>query len=340
MFLQKKHMKFINLYTTAALVSTGILATAIEADAFLSNLPARLQEKQAEAIRMAISGTCEPLEAIRNSRNISQQLPAGITRTYVSDNLALFRDTHHDNDTLPLLIYFHGGGWTIGSINSCSQFCAAMALNGIAVLAVDYRFAPEHRYPDGLNDCIAAVRTAASNLDKWKCSGISLGGDSSGGNLAIATAMSFPEDTFNSMVTFYPVTKAYPDNSSSWTEFGTGFGLDSELMEVFNEAYTSDIRNPLVSPADADDAELKNLPPTLIVAAERDILRDQGIEFANRLVKLGIKVEHRLIPNSVHLFITVPGQAASFSHAVSVSSEFIHSNRNAVETSISRTNTE
>lgn len=199
-----------------------------------------------------------------------------------------------------------------------------MAGNGIAVLAVDYRLAPEHGYPEGLDDCMAAVDTAAANLDRWKCSGISLGGDSSGGNLAIATAMSFPRDTFRCMVAFYPVTKAYADNSSSWKEFGDGFGLDSGLMEAFNEAYTSDIHNPLVSPAEASDDVLKTLPPTLMVAADRDILRDQGADFADRLRRLGNKVEYRLVLGSVHLFITVPGQAAAFGYAVSEASAFIH----------------
>lgn len=327
----------INRCTIAALASAGIFAQTMklhsnddvyskEADAFLSNLPAKLQENQTKAIRMALSGNSEQLEAIRSSRNIAPELPIGVTRTHVSDNLALFRDVRYDNDTLLLLVYLHGGGWTIGSINSCSRFCAALALNGIAVLAVDYRLAPEHGYPDGLNDCISAVLTAASNIDKWKCSGISIGGDSSGGNLAIATAMSCPEGTFNSLMAFYPVTKAYPDNSSSWKGFGTGFGLDSELMMAFNEAYTSDIHNPLVSPADALDDELEKLPPTLIVAADRDILREQGAEFANRLKQLGKEVEYRMVPKSVHLFITVPGQTAAFNYAVSEASWFIHTN--------------
>lgn len=332
---QNFRMKYINRYIILAMAAAALLITATEAhgsddtyrreaDSFLSDMPAKLQENQAGAIRMAIAGDTESLDGVRNSRNSIPQLPAGIRRMNVGGNLALFRDIRYDNDTIPLLIYFHGGGWTIGSINSCSRFCAAMAGNGIAVLAVDYRLAPEHGYPEGLDDCMAAVDTAAANLDRWKCSGISLGGDSSGGNLAIATAMSFPRDTFRCMVAFYPVTKAYADNSSSWKEFGDGFGLDSGLMEAFNEAYTSDIHNPLVSPAEASDDVLKTLPPTLMVAADRDILRDQGADFADRLRRLGNKVEYRLVLGSVHLFITVPGQAAAFGYAVSEASAFIH----------------
>lgn len=146
-------MKYINRYIILAMAAAALLITATEAhgsddiyrreaDSFLSDMPAKLQENQAGAIRMAISGDTESLDGVRNSRNSIPQLPAGIRRMNVGGNLALFRDIRYDNDTIPLLIYFHGGGWTIGSINSCSRFCAAMAGNGIAVLAVDYRLAP------------------------------------------------------------------------------------------------------------------------------------------------------------------------------------------------------
>lgn len=294
-----------------------------EADTFLAGLPAGLQARQTDAIRQAIAGDNAPLEAIRKSRDAVPELPQGVRRVTVGENLALFRSDKYDNDTLPLLVYLHGGGWTIGSINSCSRFCAAMALNGVAVLAVDYRLAPEHGFPIGLRDCVAAIATAVDSLPAWKCSGISVGGDSSGGNLAIATALSLPPGTFDSLVAFYPVTRAYPDGSDSWKAYGSGHGLDSALMEAFNDAYTADIHNQLVSPMEAPDDTLRHLPPTLVVAAERDILRDQGTAFADRLDRLGIPVEYHLVPGSVHLFITVPGQPAAFDRSVSSTTSFL-----------------
>lgn len=294
-----------------------------EADAFLSAMPENLQKIQTEAIRRAIGGDTGDLAAVRNSRNIAPELPDGVTRTDVTENLSLFRSEKFANDTIPLLIYLHGGGWTIGSINSCSRFCAALADSGIAVLAADYRLAPEHRFPAGLDDCIEAVKTAADSLDSWKCRGISIGGDSSGGNLAIATALSSPGNILDGLVAFYPVTRAYPDNSSGWEQFGLGYGLDSELMVSFNEAYTADIHNPLVSPAEATDDELRKLPPVLLISAERDILADQGREFIMRLGGLGLKTEHHIIPGSVHLFITVPGQKAAFDYSVEKTAMFI-----------------
>lgn len=298
-----------------------------EADAFLAGMQPGLQQRQTAAIHQAISGDLAALSAARNARNSAASLPPDIIRTDLTHTLSLFRSQQYAADTIPLLVYFHGGGWTIGSINSCSRYCAAMAAEGIAVLAVDYRLAPEHPFPAGLNDCMAAVDTAIANLDRWQCSRVSLGGDSSGGNLAIATAMNYPKGTLDALVTFYPVTKAYPDNTPSRSDYGCGYGLDSLLMDAFNDAYTCDITNPLVSPAHATDRQLSVLPPTLIISADRDILRDQGQEFARRLASLGINVDHETLPGTVHLFITVPGQPTAFTRAVARAAAHIKGRR-------------
>ncbi|MDE6125588.1 MAG: alpha/beta hydrolase [Muribaculaceae bacterium] len=301
-----------------------------EADSFLAGLlESNTGKGQTEAIRLAIDGDTAPLEAVRNSRNTVPELPPDVTRRQIGERLALFSCERYRDDATPLLVYFHGGGWTIGSINSCSRFCAAMARNGIAVLAADYRLAPEHPFPAGLTDCVTSVKTAIDSLATWGCKGLAVGGDSSGGNLAIATAMSMPGKEIDAIVAFYPVTKCYPDNSPSWEEFGTGCALDSDLMQAFNNAYTTDIHNPLVSPADAADDELRKLPPTLIVAADRDILKDQGAEFARRLKSLGNEAAYELVPGSVHLFITVPGQPSAFGRSVSAATGFISLHTNA-----------
>lgn len=307
--------------------NTGRNPERAEADSFISAMPEKMQEHQTEAIRKAISGDNSMLFNVRNARNTAAALPDGVRRTDIGEGMTLFRSERYDNDTIPLLVYFHGGGWVIGSINSCSKFCGAMAEKGIAVLAVDYRLAPEHPFPEGLNDCIAAVESARANLSQWKCGSISVGGDSSGGNLAIATALSFPENTFSTLIAFYPVTKAYDDRSESWNLYGKGFGLDSDLMNAFNDAYTPAPHNPLISPAEADDQALAKLAPTLIVAAERDILRCQGAEFAQRLKHLGVDMKYVLIPGSVHLFITVAGQPTAFSRSVTEASDFIFRHR-------------
>ncbi len=298
-----------------------------ETESFLSSLPYGLQQRQTNAIRKAIDGDSDALNEVRNSRNAVTALPDGVSRVVINDTLTLFRSDRYSNETIPLLVYFHGGGWTIGSINSCSRYCAALAGKGVAVLAVNYRLAPEHPFPAGLDDCIASVKVALDSLDAWKCGSVSVGGDSSGGNLAIAAAMSFPKDTFKSLVLFYPVTKAFDDNSISWKSYGAGYGLDSELMNAFNEAYTSDYGNPLVSPALASDSQLEQLPPVMLMAADYDILKDQGQEFAYRIRNLGVETDYSVIPGTVHLFITVAGQPAAFREAVTHSSAFIRSHQ-------------
>ena len=228
---------------------------------------------------------------------------------------------------MPLLIYLHGGGWTIGSLNSCGRFCDRMAATGqMKVLAVDYRLAPEHPFPQGLSDCKAAVTYALEHAETLgiDTANISIGGDSSGGNLALATALA-PEchGRIAALLLFYPVTKAFADGSASWNAYGNGYGLDAEIMEAFNASYLvggADARDHRISPGLAPDSLLQLLPPTLLIAAERDILRDQGKAFARRLPQRIRRIE---FPGAVHLFITVAGQPTAFGHAVRLASEFL-----------------
>lgn len=297
-----------------------------EADAFLAGMPADLQHRQAEAVRKAIDGDTEALNAVRASRNSEPTLSANVAARMLTDRLRLYEPVDGNDAPLPALVYLHGGGWTFGSLNSCARFCDAVAASGAAkVIAVDYRLAPENPYPTGLDDCITAMRYVVSNagllgIDPQR---IAIGGDSSGGNLAIATALA-PEcrGLAEALVLFYPVTKAYCDDSSSWTEYGAGYGLDAEIMEEFNRAYLagSDAAASAVSVAHSSDDELYALPRTLLIAAGRDILRDQGREFAARLGSKAVRIEY---PDATHLFITVPGQDRAFGKSVSLTTRFL-----------------
>ncbi len=302
-----------------------------EADAFLSTLPQGLQAEQTEAVYRAMKGDTEALNRVRHSRNAPSPLPYGVSATFLTPRLCLYTPSVKADILRPLLVYFHGGGWTFGSINSCSRFCGELvARAGVSVLAVDYALAPEASFPFGLNDCIDAVRFAVQHAGEWGSAGhlVSVGGDSAGGNLAVATALSLlSSDTIllRSLLLFYPVTLAYPDHSASWRLYGSGFALDSELMEAFNRAYApGESHHYLVSVAHAPDSLLSRLPSTLLVAAERDILCTQGREFAARLNHLGVKVSRYELPATVHLFITVPGQSLAFCYALSLSASFLH----------------
>ena len=298
-----------------------------QADSFLRNMPASLQHTQRLAIAKAIGGDCSDLEAVRNSRNTAPEISRTVRTRELSPTARLYEPAAATDKKLPLLIYFHGGGWTFGSINSCGRFCNAMAATGrMKVLAVEYRLAPEYPFPHGLNDCQNAILYAHRHAGELMTDStrITVGGDSSGGNLAIASALSGQCDgLLASLVLFYPVTKAFADETCSWRKYGEGYALDSSLMNEFNSAYTRGAaeRNHLIDVGLSDSEELSRLPKTLLIAVGRDILRDQGIEFAE---KAGTdKVTRIEFPEAVHLFITVPGQDEAFNTAVRIASAFI-----------------
>ncbi len=309
-----------------------------EADSFLQALPEGLQDQQCVAIQKACRGDGTDLQTIRSSRNRPTLLNKNVEITEISPTLRLYRPLQRTSRPLPLLIYLHGGGWTFGSIHSCARFCSELAATGeVMVLAVDYRLAPEHSYPDGLNDCLAAWKWAREKAVAWGSlpSLVSIGGDSAGGNLALATVLRLTVDQQSlprSIVLFYPVVSAWNDRSSSWQAYQRGAGLDGSLMEAFNTAYCQGVdhaiqedarRNPFISPSVAPDSLLQSLPRTLLVAAERDILRDQGKMFYLRLKKLNVEIERQEIPGSVHLFITVPGQESAFRRSIEWTRSFL-----------------
>lgn len=297
-----------------------------EADAFLQQLPPGLQQKQADAVRRATKGNLSPLEKVRNARNTAPSYSENVRVTELSPSLR-FYEPKGAQQPLPLLIYLHGGGWAFGSLNSCARFCNAIAKSGkVKVLAVNYPLAPEHPYPAGLDSCVAALLFAHEHADSMGVdkNHISVGGDSSGGNLAIATALSDRSKTLiHSLVLFYPVTLAYNDHSPSWNTYGKGFGLDADLMEAFNAAYTTQkaASHPFISVALNENAP-SLLPRTLLIAAGRDILCDQGRTFAE---VMGSKLTRIEYAEAVHLFITVPGQNCAFNTAVKQTLHFLFS---------------
>lgn len=297
-----------------------------QADNFLQNMPPDLQHRQTLAIVKAIDGDNNDLMAVRNARNAQPKYSDNVETRMITDNMRLYEPKDSHDRRLPVMLYLHGGGWTFGSINSCGRFCNAVAASGaVRVVALDYRLAPEHPYPAGLNDCISAVKYIMAHADKLliDTAHVTLGGDSSGGNLALATALSEEcRGKIESLLLFYPVTKAFDDNSQSWLLYSKGYGLDAEIMDAFNRAYTSnaDARSADISVGLCSDAELHALPRTLIVAAERDILCDQGKALAERMGNRAKRIEYK---GTVHLFITVPGQDIAFEKAVKDAVSFI-----------------
>ena len=197
---------------------------------------------------------------------------------------------------LGLLVFFHGGGWVLGDLDTHDNLCRELAAgSGCAVLAVDYRLAPEHPFPAGLEDAFAAARWAFEHAGELGCDPdrLAIGGDSAGANLAaVVTQGGSPPVRLQSLV--YPVTDVR-GGTASYEAQKDGPWLTRAGMDWFTGHYLSGADgtadDPRVSPLLAPDAALAQSPPTLVITAELDPLRDEGEAYAERLRTLGIPVE-------------------------------------------------
>jgi acetyl esterase len=207
---------------------------------------------------------------------------------------------------LPLVVYLHGGGWVVGTLDSYDATCRALAnAAGVAVLSVDYRRAPEDRFPAALKDAWAALRWAVDHADELGADPrrVALAGDSSGGNLAAVVARrardaGHPPIGFQLLV--YPATDPSPD-APSRSRYAEGYGLTWSQMAWYWDTYLDG-----ADPADPDAAplraELAGLPPALILTAECDVLRDDGERYAAALRNAGVVADVRCFPGTVHGF--------------------------------------
>ena len=219
----------------------------------------------------------------------------------------------------PLIVYFHGGGWLIGDLNTHDHCCRALARHtGCSVVAIDYRLAPEHPYPAAHDDCLAATHWLAESLPSMPpCDGrIILAGDSAGGNLAVCSALEADErarKTLAGVLSIYPVTDHYSADFGSYTERATGQLLTRDLMQWFWDTYLGD-----TGPDDAMRARpllsenLAQLPPLMVVTAERDPLRDEGAALAQRCRDTGVPVDYRHYGDAEHGFACSEGETADF----------------------------
>jgi acetyl esterase len=189
--------------------------------------------------------------------------------------------------------YFHGGGWVVGSIDSFDTACRALAnASGATLVSVGYRLAPEHPFPAGLEDCAAVTRTLDAPL--------AVAGDSAGGNLAIAVARRM-RDTITATALIYPVTDAGL-NTPSMRDFKERYGLTAAGLERYWNLYLdgADGFQADASPLRAGD--LAGLPPTYVLTAEFDVLRDEGEAFVKKLEAAGVDVTHRRFDGTIHGF--------------------------------------
>jgi acetyl esterase len=222
-----------------------------------------------------------------------------------------------------MIVYYHGGGWVIGAIDEFDTLARQMVQRtGAAVALVDYRLAPEHRYPTAAEDAWAALLWTRAHLDEhglrqgWADLPIVVAGDSAGGNLAAIVARRARDEggpDIALQVLVYPVTDADLDNAS-YVDPANQLMLSRDTMIWFWDHYAPDTasrQNPDASPLRADD--LSGLPPAVVLTAEYDVLRDEGEAYAEKLRVSGVKVEHRRFAGQMHAFFTLvnvlPGAA-------------------------------
>ncbi|MEB1809277.1 MAG: alpha/beta hydrolase [Bacillaceae bacterium] len=220
--------------------------------------------------------------------------------------------TPEGDGPFPVFIYFHGGGWVIGDIEVVDPPLRAVTNRAEAiVVSVDYRLAPEHRFPIATEDCYTATKWVAENITRYNGdpSRIAVGGDSAGGNLAAVVTLMAKErggPTISFQVLIYPATN-FANDTLSHRENGEGYFLTKGAIDWFAQQYIKENEKdlPYASPLLAED--LTGLPPALVITAQYDPLRDEGEAYANRLKESGIPVEVTRYDGMIHGFFWMAG---------------------------------
>ncbi len=213
---------------------------------------------------------------------------------------------------MPVIVFYHGGGWIAGSFNTHENICRKLAKGTNAiVIAVAYRLAPEHPFPAGVDDAYAALQWVSENAESFggDAARIAVAGDSAGGNLAaVVTQMARNNNgpAIAAQALIYPATNFTDFNTKSYKENGTGFMLLKENMEMYRSMYLphkEDWYDPKASPLLAQD--FTGLPPAIIITAEFDLLRDEGEAYAAKLKEAGVQTVEIQYKGVVHAFFSV-----------------------------------
>ena len=218
------------------------------------------------------------------------------------------------NNKLPVVIYYHGGCWVFCDLESHDRICRQISAKGdCIVVAVDYRLAPEHKFPAAINDSCHAYEWVVSNIHCYggNANKLSVAGDSAGGNIANAVALYACQNgpkRLASQVLFYPITDISTTERSSYQLYGHGYFFDASFMTWAATQYInleSDRQHPFISPL--INADVAHLPATLIQTAEFDILRDEAELYAQKLANQHVEVEAVRYLGMVHAYISMAG---------------------------------
>ncbi|MCT2582448.1 alpha/beta hydrolase [Actinophytocola gossypii] len=296
-----------------ALDAQLLLRMAALTDQSLTSTTAEGARARMEAGRTLLGG---PIVGGVDTRNLNLPVTDGTipARLYEPDDLPAGS---------PLLVYYHGGGWVIGGLDTHDGVCRYLATHAnVRVLSVGYRLAPEYPFPAAADDAYAAFRYAAANAESLGAdpSAIAVGGDSAGGNLTAVVCLDAvrrggPRPVFQLL--FYPATDPSVRRRSR-DLFGDGFFLTDDDMTWFIDHYCPDVSartDPRIAVLLADD--LRGLPPAYIATAGFDPLRDEGNAFADRLREAGVPVVKRQHDDLIHGFVSFLSLGSRFREAVS-----------------------
>ncbi|MER1986641.1 MAG: alpha/beta hydrolase [Solibacillus sp.] len=262
----------------------------------------KFQTLTAEEVRdmMAMAPTPENVEVPEVAKVENRQIA-------VKDgNITVRIYTPSGDGPFPLFVYYHGGGWVLGNLETSDAGCRLLAeKTKRVVVSVDYRLAPPYKFPVPVEDCYSALEWANANAASLGAvaDDVVVGGDSAGGNLAAVMAILSRDNngpTITAQALIYPVTHL-DFTTASYNEFAEGFGLDRDLMIWFGEYYVndeSDYKDVRVSPL--LDKNVSALPPTVIVAAENDVLLTEGKAFYDKLTAAGVKTSYDVLEGSIH----------------------------------------
>jgi acetyl esterase len=235
------------------------------------------------------------------------------------------------HSALPGLVYLHGGGWTIGDLDTHDVLCRSLCLQaGIVVVSVDYRMGPEHKFPAAYDDSVAAfnwtvAQAASLGID---ASRIAIGGDSAGGNLAAAACLGLRGQSVQAafQLLIYPATIMWQD-TASYHANGKGYMLTKESIAYYTESYLrnrEDAKDWRASPQLADSHA--GLPPAFVITAGFDPLRDEGLMYANVLTKAGVSSQYICFERQIHGFITMGRVMQEANTAVSLCASALKAN--------------
>jgi len=210
---------------------------------------------------------------------------------------------------MPTVVFFHGGGWVVGTLETHDPYCRALAMEaGVTVVSVDYRLAPEHKFPAGVEDCLAAtewVLEHAAELGGDR-SRVFVAGDSAGATMATVVALLLRDKGVTGLagqILMYPVTGYYDPPTESYLANAEGYGLTRKGMMWFWNHYLNDrseAKDFRAAPLAA--ASLRGLPRALVVTAEFDVLRDEAQAYAKRMEEAGVDVTHVFVEGMNHGF--------------------------------------